>query len=122
MEDLQLPASVYHRRFQKFIGQPAIQILLIEKYGKAVGDRRYDQGVMTFIGNWNSYLTPLIILNDKKKMTLPLMIATVRDSTHADYGAQYVGMLVSVIPMVIVFCFASRIIMEKISIGAAVKG
>lgn len=80
------------------------------------------QGVMTFIGTWNSYLTPLIVLNDKKKMTLPLMIATVRDATHADYGAQYVGMLVSVIPLVIVFCFASRIIMEKISIGAAVKG
>ena len=80
------------------------------------------QGVMTFIGSWNCYLNPLIILNDKEKFTLPLMIATVRDSTHADYGAQYVGMLVSVIPMVIVFCFASRIIMEKISIGAAVKG
>lgn len=80
------------------------------------------QGVMTFISTWNSYLTPLIILNDKKKLTLPLMIATVRDATHADYGAQYVGMLVSVIPMVIVFCFTSKIIMEKISIGAAVKG
>ena len=80
------------------------------------------QGVMTFIGSWNSYLNPLIILNDKEKFTLPLMITTVRDSTHADYGAQYVGMLVSVIPMVIVFCFASRVIMEKISIGAAVKG
>lgn len=80
------------------------------------------QGVMTFIGSWNSYLTPLIMLNDKAKFTLPLMIASVRDSTHADYGAQYVGMLVSVIPMVIVFCFASKIIMEKISIGAAVKG
>ena len=80
------------------------------------------QGVMTFIGTWNSYLTPLIVLTDKKKFTLPLMIATVRDATHADYGAQYVGMLVSIIPMVIVFCFASKIIMEKISIGAAVKG
>lgn len=80
------------------------------------------QGVMTFIGTWNSYLTPLIVLNDKKKFTLPLMIATVRDATHADYGAQYVGMLVSIIPMIIVFCFASKIIMEKISIGAAVKG
>ena len=80
------------------------------------------QGVMTFIGTWNSYLTPLIVLNDKKKFTLPLMIATVRDATHADYGAQYVGMLVSIIPMVIVFCFASKIIMEKISIGAAVTG
>ena len=64
------------------------------------------QGVMTFIGTWNSYLTPLIVLNDKNKFTLPLMIATVRDSTHADYGAQYVGMLVSIIPIVIVFCFA----------------
>ena len=83
---------------------------------------RVTQGVMTFIGTWNSYLTPLIVLNDKKKFTLPLMIATVRDATHADYGAQYVGMLVSIIPMVIVFCFASKIIMEKISIGAAVKG
>ena len=79
------------------------------------------QGVMTFIGSWNNYLTPLIVLNNKAKMTLPLMIATVRDATHADYGAQYVGMLVSVIPMVIVFCLASRVIMEKISIGAAVK-
>lgn len=80
------------------------------------------QGVMTFIGTWNSYLTPLIVLNDKKKFTLPLMIATVRDATHADYGAQYVGMLVSIIPMVIVYAFASKVIMEKISIGAAVKG
>lgn len=80
------------------------------------------QGVMTFIGTWNSYLTPLIVLNDKKKFTLTLMIATVRDATHADYGAQYVGMLVSIIPMVIVYAFASKIIMEKISIGAAVKG
>lgn len=75
------------------------------------------QGVMTFIGTWNSYLTPLIVLNDKKKFTLPLMIATVRDATHADYGAQYVGMLVSIIPMVIVFCFASKIIMEKFQSG-----
>lgn len=80
------------------------------------------QGVMTFIGTWNSYLNPLIILNDKNKMTLPLMIATVRDSTHADFGAQYVGMVISIIPILIVFCFASKIIMEKISIGAAVKG
>lgn len=80
------------------------------------------QAVMTFIGNWNSYMTPLIILNDQKKMTLPLMIATVRDSTHADYGAQYVGMLVSVVPLIIIFAFTSRIITEEISIGAAVKG
>lgn len=80
------------------------------------------QGVMSFIGSWNSYMMPLILLRSANRMTLPLMIATVRDSMNADYGAQYVGMLISVVPMVILFSLSSRVIMEKISIGAAVKG
>lgn len=80
------------------------------------------QGVMVFIGSWNSYMMPLIILRSGEKQTLPLLIATVRDSMVADYGAQYVGMLISVIPLIIIFCLASRVIMDKISIGAAVKG
>lgn len=80
------------------------------------------QGVLTFIGTWNSYLNPLILLNDKAKFTLPLMIATVRDATHADYGAQYLGMVISVIPTVVIYCFGSKTIMEKITVGAAVKG
>lgn len=80
------------------------------------------QSVLTFIGTWNSYMTPLIILNDQKKFTLTLLIATVRDATHADYGAQYLGMVISIIPTIVIYCFASKIIMEKISVGAAVKG
>ena len=80
------------------------------------------QAVLTFIGTWNSYLNPLILLNDKEKFTLTLMIATVRDATNADYGAQYLGMVISVIPTVIIYCFGSKTIMEKITVGAAVKG
>lgn len=80
------------------------------------------QAVLTFIGTWNSYLNPLILLNDKSKFTLTLMIATVRDATHADYGAQYLGMVISIIPTIIIYCFGSKTIMEKITIGAAVKG
>lgn len=80
------------------------------------------QGVLSFIGSWNSYMMPLILLRTKEKMTLPLLVATVQDAMRAEYGAQYVGMLLSVIPLVIVYCFASKVIMEKIAIGAAVKG
>ena len=80
------------------------------------------QGIMSFIGSWNSYMMPLIMLRTISKMTLPLLIATVRDSMHAEYGAQFVGMLLTVIPLVVLFCFASRIIMEEISVGAAIKG
>ncbi|MDR1262995.1 MAG: carbohydrate ABC transporter permease [Oscillospiraceae bacterium] len=81
------------------------------------------QGVMSFIGNWNSYLNPLIILTQTQKMTLPVMLASIKSSGGAaDYGAQYVGILVSVLPLLIVFAFANRVIVEKIAIGAAVKG
>ena len=80
------------------------------------------QAVLTFIGTWNSYLNPLILLNDKSKFTLTLLIATVRDATHADYGAQYLGMVISVIPTIVIYCFGSQTIMEKITVGAAVKG
>ena len=78
--------------------------------------------VMSFIGSWNSYLTPLIMLRSPSMFTLPLMIATVRDALHADYGALFMGLLVSTLPLVIVFMFSSKVIMEEISIGAAVKG
>lgn len=80
------------------------------------------QAVLTFIGTWNSYLNPLILLNDKSKFTLTLLIATVRDATHADYGAQYLGMVISIIPTIVIYCFGSKTIMEKITVGAAVKG
>ena len=61
------------------------------------------QGVLSFIGSWNSYMMPLILLRSKEKMTLPLLVATVQDAMRAKYGAQYVGMLLSVIPLVIVY-------------------
>lgn len=87
-----------------------------------MGPALITQGVMSFIGSWNSYMMPLILLRSKSKMTLPLLIASVRDAMNADYGAQYVGMLISVVPMVILFSLSSKVIMDKISISAAVKG
>lgn len=81
------------------------------------------QGVMSFIGNWNSYLNPLIILTEGKKMTLPVLLASIKSGGGAaDYGAQYVGILISVIPLLVIFAFANKVIMEKIAIGSAVKG
>lgn len=87
-----------------------------------MGPALVTQGVMSFIGSWNSYMMPLILLRSQNKMTLPLLIATVRDAMHADYGAQYVGMLISVVPMVIIFSLSSKVIMDKVSISAAIKG
>lgn len=80
------------------------------------------QGVLAFIGSWNSYLMPLIIIRESNKMTLPVMIATVKSANVADFGAQYVGILISVIPLLLIFSFASNMLMDKISAGDAIKG
>lgn len=72
-----------------------------------------------FIGNWNSYLLPLILLNTPDKFTLPVMIASLNSSTDitANQGAIYLAVAISVIPILIVFAFCSKYIIGSISAG-----
>lgn len=74
----------------------------------------------SFIGNWNNYLTPLVLLNSPRKFTLPVMIASLNSSTDitANQGAIYLAVAVSVIPVIIVFCFCSKYIISSISAGS----
>ena len=73
-----------------------------------------------FIGNWNSYLVPLILLNSPEKFTLPVMIASLRSSQDitSNQGAIYLAVAISVIPILIVFMFCSKYIISSISAGA----
>ncbi|MGN0156004.1 MAG: carbohydrate ABC transporter permease [Lachnospiraceae bacterium] len=76
--------------------------------------------IMAFIGNWNNYLLPMIILNKNNKFTLPVMMATLRASTdiQRNQGAIYLAVAISVIPILIVFCFCSKYIISSISAGS----
>lgn len=73
-----------------------------------------------FIGNWNSYLVPLVLLNSPKKFTLPVMIASLNSSTDiaSNQGAIYLAVAISVIPILIVFAFCSKYIISSISAGS----
>lgn len=74
----------------------------------------------SFIGNWNGYLIPLILLNSPDKMTLPVMITTLNAATNLqkNQGAIYLGIAISVIPILIVFSFCSKYIISSISAGS----
>lgn len=76
--------------------------------------------IMAFIGSWNNYLMPMIILNKNDKFTLPVMMATLRASTdiQANQGAIYLAVAISVIPILLVFCFCSKYIISSISAGS----
>ncbi|EOS78540.1 MAG: carbohydrate ABC transporter permease [Lachnospiraceae bacterium] len=73
-----------------------------------------------FIGNWNAYLIPLLLLNTPKKFTLPVMIASLNASKDigTNQGAIYMALAVSIVPILIVFCFCSKYIISSISAGS----
>lgn len=73
-----------------------------------------------FIGSWNNYLLPMMIINTPSKRTLPVMVAelsAVRDIT-TNLGATYLVVAISVVPIMIAFCFFSKYIISGISAGS----
>jgi multiple sugar transport system permease protein len=77
--------------------------------------------IFTFISIWNSYLTPRIILTDKNKYTVPIITSLAKGTYQTDFGAIYVCVALSMIPIMIVFIFLSKYIIEGMTVGA-VKG
>ena len=76
--------------------------------------------IMAVIVNWNNYLLPMSIFKKKEKFTLPVMMATLKASTDIQryQGAIYLAVAISVIPILIVFCFCSKYIISSISAGS----
>ncbi len=72
-----------------------------------------------FVGSWNNYLIPLILLNSPDKFTLPVMIASLNSSQDItrNQGAIYLAVAISVIPILIAFAFLSKYIIGSISAG-----
>ena len=79
-------------------------------------------GIMGFIGNWNNYLLPMILISTPDKMTLPVMMATLRASTdiNKNQGAIYLAVAISVVPILLVFAFFSKYIISSVTAGITV--
>jgi multiple sugar transport system permease protein len=71
-------------------------------------------GIFTFLGAWNDYLWPLVVLNDLDKMTLPLAL-TFFNSTHAQrYDLVMASATMMVGPVFVVFLFFQRYIVRAL--------
>lgn len=65
--------------------------------------------ILTFLGSWNEFLWPLIVLNDSDKYTLQLALATFAIGEHStDYGMLMAGSLVIILPILVVFIAMQR--------------
>ena len=77
------------------------------------------QAIFTFVGSWNNYFVPALVLQSKNKMTVPILIATLRgaDYMNFDMGKIYMMITVAIVPIIIVYLFLSKFIIAGVTLG-----
>lgn len=78
------------------------------------------QAIFAFVANWNNYYTPSMILisRNKEQLTLPMMVNTIISNDKLnDFGANYAAIMLSIIPVVIVYFIFSKFIVEGVALG-----
>lgn len=81
------------------------------------------QAIFSFVGSWNNYFTPALILHDDNKKTLPILIAQLRgaDFLKFDMGQVYMMIAFSIFPVIVVYLLLSKHIVQGVAMGS-VKG
>jgi ABC-type glycerol-3-phosphate transport system permease component len=77
--------------------------------------------ILTFMGKWNDFQWPLLILIEETKYTLPVALSTLRSLRGTEIGVQILGATGAILPILVVFLLASRQFIAGITAGA-VKG
>jgi ABC-type glycerol-3-phosphate transport system permease component len=77
--------------------------------------------VLTFLGAWNDYLWPLIVLRTSEKFTYPLGLATLVGLYKVEYGMILAGALIATVPILIIFLAGRKQFVAGLTAGA-VKG
>lgn len=77
------------------------------------------QGIFTFVGSWNNYFMPSLLIDSKAKKTLPILIAQLRsaDFLKFDVGQVYMLIVLAILPTVIMYLILSKNIVGGIALG-----
>ena len=77
------------------------------------------QAIFTFVGSWNNYFVPALIIQSKSKMTVPILIATLRgaDYMNFDMGKIYMMITVAIVPIIVVYLLLSNYIIAGVTLG-----
>jgi ABC-type glycerol-3-phosphate transport system permease component len=78
-------------------------------------------GILQFIGIWNDYILPLVVMRDDNMLTLAVGLVRMDSEYVKDWGALMAGYGIASIPMVLIFLFTMRLFVKGLGAGA-VKG
>ncbi|MBA3946746.1 MAG: carbohydrate ABC transporter permease [Herpetosiphonaceae bacterium] len=77
--------------------------------------------IFSFLGNWDSYLWPLVVLNSPEKQTIPLILSGLRSLYWTRYDMWTAGSMLTVVPIMILYAFASKWFIRGIAM-TGIKG
>jgi ABC-type glycerol-3-phosphate transport system permease component len=77
--------------------------------------------IFTFMGKWNEFFWPLLVLKDEARYTLPVALASLQNLRGQEIGVQMLGATIAILPVMIVFLMAARRFMAGLTAGA-IKG
>jgi multiple sugar transport system permease protein len=74
--------------------------------------------ILAFVFAWNTYIWPLLILNQQELMTLTQALASFQGNNQGRFGLMYAFTLMSVIPMVVLFLLLQKQFIESAVMGS----
>lgn len=76
------------------------------------------QAIFVFIASWNNFYTPSMLLSSQKLYTLPMFVQLMRgERFRSDYGIIYVGLVITILPIFIVYFALSKYIIAGVALG-----
>ncbi|MDO4298536.1 MAG: carbohydrate ABC transporter permease [Lachnospiraceae bacterium] len=77
------------------------------------------QAIFTFVGSWNNYFVPALVIQSKDKMTVPILIATLRGADYMNFDSAKIYMMITVaiVPIIIVYLLLSKYIIAGVTLG-----
>jgi multiple sugar transport system permease protein len=77
--------------------------------------------IFTFLGAWNDFLWPFIVINSDQMRTLPVGLALLQQKQTINWGNTMAGTVLASAPMILIFLVLQRRFIEGLTAGA-VKG
>lgn len=75
-------------------------------------------GLIVFIASWNNFMGPLIVMRTPEMYTFPLALRSVQSPVDTEWGALMAGSAVAVVPLLVIFVFSSKRLIEGLTAGA----
>jgi multiple sugar transport system permease protein len=74
-------------------------------------------GVFSFVGAWNDFMWPLIVLTDDRRYTLPVALANLIGEHAQDIELMMAGSVLTVLPVLVLFLVLQRTYVEGLTMG-----